>query len=153
MEALLPFRSAPPAFIQKVASGTTATSATNGTFTSIAFATNDLDNNLSVIENTSSTQLKALVAGTFRIAHNVSILVAVNNKSFESRLLKNGATALTQSRTTCACSNPTEGSLVQNILVDLAANDTIEVQVAPINATAGTAQANSQFCMELVKFN
>jgi hypothetical protein len=150
---IIPFRQAPPAFIQKQASVTTTTSATNGTYTSIAFATNILDNNLGVIENTSNTQLKALVAGTFRIRYNINMTSAANNKAFEARALKGGATDLTETHTTCNTGNGANASLVHAIFVDLAVNDTIEIQVTAINATAGTSQTTSTFALELVKFN
>lgn len=150
---VLPFRQAPPAYWQKYASGTTATSAVNGTFTTIAFAANSANNGLGIVDSPNTTQLRALVAGTYRIRHNVSILCTVNNKAFEARILKNGTTPVPESRTTCTCANATEDALTQDLLVDLAVNETVEIQVAPINATAGTAQINSSFSIELVKFN
>ena len=150
---VLPYRSAPPAFLQRTAGTTTATGAVNGTYTTITFNTAQLSNDLGVMDAPSNTQLRALVAGTYRIYYNMMVSSGTNNKSWEARLLKNGTTDLTGSHSTVTVSAACQGSLIETILVDLAANDYVEAQVTPRSATATTVQIGSQFRMELVKFN
>lgn len=130
--------------------------AANGTFTTLTFATDLLNLPGGLIDRPTTTRMRALLAGYYRIQYRLSHFNTGNStaRGAESRLFLNNATAVADSVCSSGALNSATqaGVLIASPIVLLATNDFLEVQVAPRSATAHTViAAYGFFRMELLR--
>lgn len=131
-----------------------ATGATNGTFTTMSFNLDYASVLAGIIDRPAASQFRALVAGWYRITYQMYGVPAANYRGSEIRLIKNGVgTALSGStmRITRASANATLGGFGGKVFaVQLAANDYIELQAAPLDGSIITFSDFSNLSFELI---
>ena len=130
---------------------------TPGTFTTLTFVTDVLQfGDAGIIDKPTTSQLRALVPGYYRASYSLAHYNNGNNnvRTAEARLFRNGTTAILDSRSASIGDNADneEGNLNCSPIVLMAANDYLEVQVAPKTNTSHTFPAPYGFFrLELVR--
>jgi hypothetical protein len=129
-----------------------ATGNTNGTFTTMNFNLDYASVLASIIDRPTASQFRALIAGWYRITYQMYGVPSANDRGAEIRLIKNGVgTALSGSTMRITRANATLGGFGGKIFaVQLAANDYIELQAAPLDASIVTFSNFSNLSFELI---
>lgn len=132
------------------------TGAVIGTFTTLVFATTDVDNGDQFIDAPTTTQLRALAAGYYRVEYEIYHFNGGNNnaRALEARAIVNATTVPPFLRAAGSGNNALNngGSLFASEPLLLAANDVVEIEASPLQAVVHTVVAlYSSFSMELIR--
>lgn len=143
----------PLSFVNSILNTDQASGATNGTYTTLTFGA-DQDAVLNgLIDRPTTSRFRGLVAGYYRCSYGVFGSAGANNKSANFRILKNGTTEVTgfQAEFFSQSGSTLGGGSAKSGIMQLAANDYIELQVAPLTSSAITVQSASSILFELVR--
>jgi hypothetical protein len=143
----------PFALVQMLLTARQTTGSTAGVWTSLAFGTTSLAVGATYLQSSSSTTLRALVAGYFKVSYRARLWGAATG-SGELRVVKNGGSTDVDLSLRCSGSSSANTAAAANTfyvsaIVLLAANDTLTLQVNPVTGNAMNVDVPSMFSLKL----
>ncbi len=112
----------------------TTTSSITTTYTSISWSSIQVENDPTVLDWTSGTNINVLQSGLYQISYNLPIASRNAARTIRSRMMRNGV-LISGSESIFTFASNTTGCLEQISIVELTANDVITIQ---INTSTGT---------------
>lgn len=143
----------PLAVVYSICNTLQTTGAVAGVWQTITFGSDVTSVLNGIIDRPTTSRFRALFDGYYALNYNMNVYMAANQRGGTFRILKNGVTDLGINANVFSNNVPERASTASSTaFIQLAANDYIEVQANPADATVMNIKANSSFNFRLLRF-
>lgn len=144
----------PVALVYSICNALQTTGAVAGVWQTITFGLDVTSVLQGIIDRPTTSRFRALYAGYYAVNYNMNVYPAANQRGGTFRILKNGVTDIGVNADIFGNNTPERASSCSaTAFILLAANDYVELQANPHDATALSIKANSNFNFRLIRFS
>lgn len=143
----------PIALVYSLCNALQTTGAVAGVWQTITFGLDVTSSLNGIIDRPTTSRFRALYAGLYALNYNMNVYMAANQRGGTFRILKNGVTDIGINADVFANATVVRASSCSSTaFIQLAANDYVELQANPHDATVMSIKANSNFNFRLLRF-